>query len=170
MFKFFSAIFSACLFFLILALIVVTLSMVKNDPPHIWVPSVVFTPILLVHVLFLFFFRKMRIETFKEGITIYLRKFNDQSFRSSYKYGYTIRYLDIDSIDLMPIKTFGFNLSHQINIKLKNNEMVYINQFSNLDVLCGEMRQLLLYSRKHPSEFIIKENTTNESVSNTEKK
>ena len=148
-----------------LALVVITISQAKNDPVNSWIPAVVFIPIIGILSLVLFFYRKMRIETFKEKIVIYCKKFKGLSFRNSYKYGYTIRYTDIQSIDLMPIKTFGFLLSHQINIKLTNNEIIYINQFSNLDVLCVEMRQILVYSRRHPSEFIpSKEALQNENI------
>ena len=111
----------------------------------------------------------MRIVTYKDRIVIYLKKFKDLSWKNSYKYGYTIYYTDIQSIDLMPIKTFGFLLSHQINIKLTNNEMVYINGFSNLDVLCVDMRHILIYSRRHPSEFIpSKEKLANEGIPDSE--
>ena len=155
----------------LLALIVITISTAKNDPINVWVPSVVFIPIVFVLFTVLYFYRKMRIETFKEKIVIYCRKFKGLSFRNSYKYGYTIRYTDIQSIDLMPIKTFGLLLSHQINIKLTNNEIIYINQFSNLDNLCVEMRQILIYSRRHPSEFIpSKEALKNENIPDQERK
>ena len=136
-----------------IAMFVVFFSLTKNNPSRSWVPFTVFIPILIALGLVLFFFRKMRIETYKTKIVIYCKKFKGLTFRNSYKYGYTIKYTDIESIDLMPIRTFGFLLSHQITIKLKNNEIVYINEFSNLDVLCMEMRQILIYSRRHPSEF-----------------
>ena len=156
---------------LLLALIIITISFIKNDLGYIWVPSVVFIPILSGFGFFLFFYRKMRIETYKDRIVIYCRRFKGLSFHNSYLYGYSIYYRDIQTIDLMPIKTFGLLLSHQINIKLTNNEVIYINQFSNLDVLCVEMRQILIYSRRHPSEFMpTKESENNENIPNTKKK
>lgn len=160
----------AFIFMFFLALIIITISQLKNDPEMAWVPAVVFIPIIGAFSLFLFFYRKMRIETFKDRIVIYCRSFKGLTFRNSYKYGFTIRYTDIQSIDLMPIKTFGLLLTHQINIKMNNNEIIYINQFSNLDVLCVEMRQILIYSRRHPSEFIpSKEQLNNENIHNQEK-
>ena len=153
-----------------LALIIIFLSTLKNNPERSWVPFTVFIPILVALYMVLFFYRKMRIETYKTKIVIYCKKFEDITFRNSYKYGYEIKYTDIESIDLMPIKTFGFLLSHQINIKLKKNETIFINGFSNLDNLCVEMRQILIYSRRHPSEFGEEEVESSEDESISDKK
>lgn len=154
-----------------IALFLIISSSIKNHKDNIGVAIAVFVPIFLIHGVLFFYYRKMRIMTYKDRIVIYLKKFKDLSFRDSYKYGYTIYYTDIQSIDLMPIKTFGFLLSHQINIKLTNNEMIYINGFSNLDILCVDMRQILIYCRRHPSEFIpVKENLANAGTSTKETK
>ena len=150
---------------LVLAFVMIIISTIHHNK-RVWIPIVVFIPIFLTFATLFFFYRYMRIDTFKDRIVIYLKKIKDISFRRSFREGYTIYYRDMDSIDFMPIKTFGFLLSHQITIKLKNGDMIFINGFSNLDLLCIDMRQILIYVRKHPSEFSPEAKENDENISN----
>lgn len=130
-----------------------TIVVITTTGKTAWIAAIVFVIILALLVVAFLFFRVRRIETFKDRIVIYGKKFKDLNFIDSLKYGYTIKYSDIQTIDLYPIKTFGAFLTHQINLKMANEDTIFINQFSDLDRLCADMRQLLVYYRRHKDEF-----------------
>lgn len=145
--------FISFIFMFTLAGFIVIYNSVSNKSNLLWLAIVSFVVIDAVLGLGLAYYRIRRIETFKDRIVIYGRKSENIKFFESFTHGYTIKYKDIETIDLYPIKTFGAHLTHQINLKLVDGKLLYINQFSDLDHLCACMRQLLVYYRKHKSEF-----------------
>lgn len=106
-----------------------------------WTPLFVFLLIFLAFVGALYIVYKIRVYQDSEKIIIYGKRLNGLKLIDAFKTGYTIKYSNILSIDLIPIRFFNRILSYQICVKTVDPlETIYINSISNLDTMFINIR------------------------------